>query len=295
VKWTTGSLEVTDVWERLAGDVTHYDGKKYLTLIDCGPVRFTIWKLLGDEGAEEITANVETVFREHGAPRELLLDNATSFRSRTFKAMCAKWNVALRYRCAHRPSGNGIVERVHRTIKRMAARTRANVFDMAYFYNVSPRDGTKADSVPANKMCRYDWRVPGCADRGERDVRKNRDFVIGQRVYVKPGYNRCTTEWPIGVVTQVTSDTQVEVNGMPRHVADLRLVPHVVVQVPTNQADQDLAGVGIELISGGESEDSDSDDSEDGDDTLPAAEDVGRRYPRRDSRAPVRFDEFVLD
>ena len=42
VKWRKGSLDVDKVWQRVAMDITHYKGRSYLTLIDCGPSRFTI-------------------------------------------------------------------------------------------------------------------------------------------------------------------------------------------------------------------------------------------------------------
>ena len=282
------------MWERLAVDVTHYGGRKYLTLIDCGPARFTIWKVLNDEGADDISANVETVFREHGAPSELLLDNAASFHSRTFREMCGKWNVDLRYRCAYRPSGNGIVERVHRTIKRMAARTRADVLDMAYYYNISPRDGVKVESVPSNRMCRYSWRLPDSVERERPTTRGNANFGVGQRVYVKPGNTRCTTEWPIGVVTQVVGTNQVAVDGVPRHVADIRAVPRAERAV--DSVDSVDAGGDLELAFGDGNDSSTS--SEDSEQTLPAVAedgDDGRRYPRRVSRVPARFDDFVVD
>ena len=47
-------------------------------------------------------------------------------------------------------------------------------------------------------------------------------FVVGERVFVKPPDARCTSQWTRAQVTGVTSSTTVDVNGMPRHVADLR-------------------------------------------------------------------------
>ena len=50
-------------------------------------------------------------------------------------------------------------------------------------------------------------------------------LVEGDAVFVKPGQPRCSTQWPVGTVTSVKSNTSVEVDGMPRHVADCRRVP----------------------------------------------------------------------
>ena len=33
-------------WKRLAMDLTHHNGENFLTIIDCGPSRFAIWRPL---------------------------------------------------------------------------------------------------------------------------------------------------------------------------------------------------------------------------------------------------------
>ena len=45
---------------------------------------------------------------------------------------------------------------------------------------------------------------------------------VGDYVFVKPARAKCTTRWPMGLVTAAHSATQVEVDGIPRHVADSR-------------------------------------------------------------------------
>ena len=42
---------------------------------------------------------------------------------------------------------------------------------------------------------------------------------------MKPPRARCTTPWPIGMITGVQSEQRLEVNGIPRHVSDVRRVP----------------------------------------------------------------------
>ena len=46
IRWKKGELGVTDNWKRLAMDITHHNGENFLTIIDCGPSRFTIWRPL---------------------------------------------------------------------------------------------------------------------------------------------------------------------------------------------------------------------------------------------------------
>ena len=89
-------------------------------------------------------------FYERGvAPVELLTDNATTFSGETFSKFPEHWGVQIRFQCAYVLAGNGIVERSHRTIKRIATRTRCSVMEAVYWYNVTPKDDTVASTAPA--------------------------------------------------------------------------------------------------------------------------------------------------
>ena len=44
VRREKGDLKVGEVWQGLGMDVTHYHREHYLTLIDCGPSRFAVWR-----------------------------------------------------------------------------------------------------------------------------------------------------------------------------------------------------------------------------------------------------------
>ncbi|OUC49314.1 integrase core domain protein, partial [Trichinella nativa] len=134
-KWKRGSLEVAEVWQRVGMDVTHVRGRPYLTLIDCGPSRFAVWRRLRVQCSANVTEQLEAVFYERGAPEELLTDNDTAFRGRIFTEFVARWGVRVRYRCAYAPSGNGIAERCHRSVKVIAARKNCSVEEAVYLYN----------------------------------------------------------------------------------------------------------------------------------------------------------------
>ena len=47
-------------------------------------------------------------------------------------------------------------------------------------------------------------------------------FKPGDRVWVKIPHGRCTTKYKVGRVTRITGVQNITVNGMPRHVKDLR-------------------------------------------------------------------------
>ena len=71
VKWQKGDLSVEKVWHRLGMDITHHGGRHYLTLIDCGASRFAIWRQLRLQTSESVIKQLEAVFYERGAPKEL--------------------------------------------------------------------------------------------------------------------------------------------------------------------------------------------------------------------------------
>ena len=229
IKWKKGGLSVQNVWQRLGIDITEYHGRPFLTIIDCGPSRFAIWRQLRLKTSAAVVAQLRSVFLERGAPAELLLDNDTAFRSRQFEAFAAEWHVELKFRCAYVPSGNGIAERVHRTVKTIAARTGCDIAAAVYLYNASPQDNKTDESTPANQLYRYNARAKLLeSSDGERmglpfvcSPRRG-SFHVGDAVWVRPPGARCHTRYDEGVVTRRVSDQTVEVDGMPRHVRDLR-------------------------------------------------------------------------
>ncbi|XP_003369128.1 conserved hypothetical protein [Trichinella spiralis] len=74
-KWK-GSLEVEEVWQRVGMDITHVRGRPYMTLIDCGPSRFAVWRRLRVHCSANVTEQLEAVFYERG-PRNRRLGPLT--------------------------------------------------------------------------------------------------------------------------------------------------------------------------------------------------------------------------
>lgn len=153
------------------------------------------------------------------------MDNGTQFRSRKFLQLLHKWDVSVRYRCAYRPAGNGIVERSHRSIKVIATRKRCSIPEAVYRYNVSPTDDVTAASAPASRAHNHQIRVRGIDRRdpatAEVSVRRS-GYVPGERVWVRRAGTRCDQRSRAGVVTGEISDVSVEVDGVPHHVRDIR-------------------------------------------------------------------------
>ena len=165
---------------------------------------------------------LESVFRERGAPEEILTDNDTAFKSKVFLEFVRQWNVRMRFRCAYVPSGNGIVERCHRTVKVIAARKQCSISEAVYLYNVTPRNDSDMATAPANVLYNYEVRVRGVDKTMPDDEEENDAYMTGDLVWVKRPGGRCTTRYAKGRVTRVVSRLAVEVDGVPRHVRDVR-------------------------------------------------------------------------
>lgn len=223
VRWERGHLDVPDLWSRLAMDITHVNGQHYLTLIDCGPSRFSLWKRLKEQSSGAVVAALESVFFERGAPVEILTDNDPAFRGAEVAALLKKWGVHVRFRCAYAASGNGIAERSHRTVKRIAARKKCSIEEALYWYNISPKDNALSNTAPVNRLHNYSVRVMGEESKESRIDDVKNLFKVGDMVWVKPDGARCNTRFRLGKVTGVISRQAVEVDNMPRHVRDLRL------------------------------------------------------------------------
>ncbi|XP_043198082.1 uncharacterized protein LOC122368321 [Amphibalanus amphitrite] len=240
-KWTGGQLSVDIVWERVAVDVTHFQGRLYLTMVDCGPSRFAIWRQLRCESAAYVTGEMSSIFYERGAPSELLADNATVFRSRAFQAFVREWGTRVRYRAAYAPSGNGIVERNHRSVKVIAARKRCGVPEAVYLYNATPRDDSTDAATPVSMVYKYTVRVKAVdpvqpAEEPEPDTCR---YSVGDAVWVKSARGRCDDRYNEGVVTGRVSLQTVEVDGVPRHVRHLQPREAHVEQPQSDTADDE--------------------------------------------------------
>lgn len=190
-----------------------------------GPSRFAIWKSIANESIPEVSKTIVGIFRERGPPEQLLVDNSATFKSHRFVSVCKDWNVSVIYRAAYRPSGNGIVERNHRTIKRMAARTGRDPLEMVFWYNYAPLVGTDAGVSPHAALHTYSVRCPLERKKLPDCVQVQPNAQVGRQVLVKPRDCRCTTPWKLGEITSVTDQGAVEVDGVHRHVADFRELP----------------------------------------------------------------------
>ena len=85
-------------------------------------------------------------------PEEILTDNDTAFCSMEFRCFVEECGIRLRHRCAYVPSGNGIAERCHQSVKRIVARKAYTIAEAVYRYNATLKDAVIAVSTPANAI-----------------------------------------------------------------------------------------------------------------------------------------------
>nr|XP_047126119.1 uncharacterized protein LOC124807786 [Hydra vulgaris] len=225
--WDKGNLAVSKVWERVACNVTHVDSLLYLTCIDCGPSRYTLWTPLSDESATMVVQALETIWSTLGPSSEVLLDNSKSLRSQLMQTMAAKWEIRLIYRAVEKPSENGIVEKVHRTVKRTNARVKCGISMSVFLINNVPSKHGR----PFEIFCQHHKRVriPGIVkiESTQKSMTECREWKVGDKVWVKPKHiTPCTQRWLKGSIVALHNGltAEVDVNGhtLPQHFSHLQ-------------------------------------------------------------------------
>ena len=182
---------------------------------------------------------MEEIFLERGPVDEVLMDNATAFRSELLQELLDRWKVQPFYRNAYSADGNGIVECHHLTIKAMAERGGIRPQEVVFWYNTSPRSGQSEESVPQRALFWYEWRHPALQPYQESNEREAR-VTVGEEVWVKPPNARCTTQWQKGRVTGINSRNSISVDRMPRHILDVRrvILPSQSVEEPVEEEEE---------------------------------------------------------
>ena len=282
VTHSQGQLSVGSSWKRVAIDVTHYRHKCYLTLVDCGPGRYAIWREMKNETADSIVTNLDQIFYERGPVEQILMDNATAFRSEKMANLLKKWNIKSWYRAAYKASGNGIVERHHRTVKALAERGGFGPVQAVFSYNVSPKKGQDQETVPQISVHPYEWRLPWQEGTNIDESEEQAVVQEGDEVWLKPPESKCTTEWTRGTVTKVNSHNNIEVEGMPRHILDVRPVRDMPSEEGREMGEVEIRADEEDLGAGEETEDSEQVDS-------------GRQHLVRHRKPPPWLADYDID
>ena len=82
-------------------DITHYGPDKFLSLINCGPSKYALWRELSiSYGSVAIVRTLRLIYCEGGAPSEILTDNEQTFKTKEIRSFLDSWGVQIRFRAA---------------------------------------------------------------------------------------------------------------------------------------------------------------------------------------------------
>ena len=158
----------------------------------------------------------------------------------------------------------------------MAARSNQNVLDMVFYYNILPKERTLVSTIPFYNIYSYCIKFPETRAINEGEIQLESKFKVGDNVFVKPADSKCTTKWKNGVITKVNSYWSVDVDGIPRHISDIR----------DNFYEPDQESVPAhEYFINYFSDASDQEDRDEEDTDL----------PRRERKRPERFEDYVMN
>ena len=147
----------------------------------------------------------------------------------------------------HVPSGNSIVERCHRSVKRIAARKQCPIMEAVHWYNATPKDNVSPLTAPISLIHRYRVRLKGIdAPSLDKPEQQQIRYDVGDRVWMKTLNGRCTSPYARGHVTGVISSQNVLVNGMPYHVRDL--CPVIGLDTSEGGSDSELSTQSARVI-----------------------------------------------
>ena len=93
-----------------------------------------------------------------------------------------------------------------------------------YIGTIFPKTGQIEVTIPQRGPHTYTWRLPIQLPNLKKDDIEGNRIAVGDEVWVKPPKTRCTDQWNKGFVTEITSQNNVMVDGMPRHILDIRRV-----------------------------------------------------------------------
>jgi len=118
-------LPCGEPWERLSVDITgphprSRHGKVYILTVMDGFTKFVeAIPITNQEASTVARALVENVIVRYGAPIQILTDQGTNFDGNLFRELCRLLDIDKVRTSSYHPSGNGLIERFHRTLNAM--------------------------------------------------------------------------------------------------------------------------------------------------------------------------------
>lgn len=163
------------------------------------------------------------------------------------------------------------------------------VREAVMLYNISPNGSGGEDATPMSKIYRYKVRLRDEVVPKKSTSNNDCPYSVGDLVWVRRGGERCDNVSRRGVVTGAVSDVVVNVDGLNRHVRDLRPRERTANGQPS-PGSSTIVGYRAE---GPPIEVTDSTAAQQG--TTEQASPERTVRPSRQIRLPTRFNDFVMD
>jgi len=147
-------------WSLTAADIFEWEGKEHLLLVDSYYGWFEVDQLPTITSATLIT-KLKHHFAIHGAPQQLMTDNAASFTSSEFEEIDRTWDFCHVTSGPHYPQSNGFAERAVHSAKHLLEKcAHDDTYCIWHVYATllnlrnTPRDG-----LPSPAQCLFSRRT----------------------------------------------------------------------------------------------------------------------------------------
>ncbi len=96
-------------------------GYRYVLTVVDPYSRFVRFFPLKTKDTQHIIQHMWQYVADYGTARDIVMDNGGEFTSKDFQDFCTRHTITACYTTPHHPQGNGIIERMHRTLKSVLA------------------------------------------------------------------------------------------------------------------------------------------------------------------------------
>ena len=94
----------TGPWQKIGSDIFHYSNKNYLIIADY----YSLWSEVYFLPSDTVIDVLKQTFSRKGIPEELVSDNGSQYRSKTFRKFMTAWNVQHTTSSPGYPRSNGL-------------------------------------------------------------------------------------------------------------------------------------------------------------------------------------------
>ncbi len=96
-------------------------GYRYVLTVVDHYSRFVTFFPLKTKHTHNIIEHMWQYVADYGPPSNIVMDNGGKFISKDFRDFCTRHSITACYTTPYHPQGNGITERMHRTLKSVLA------------------------------------------------------------------------------------------------------------------------------------------------------------------------------